>query len=655
MPGFSFIHAGFLAAGLAATVPVLIHLLFRQKARQLPIGSLRFLQQVVREHQRRRRVRQWILLALRVLAVLLLVLLFARPFLPKLGSGGQDEEVVVLVDRSASMQVREGRSPTALERAREEVRHEIKRFSENTAVHLAWCDAGGVEEISLDQFFAAPTAGSWLATDYGLALGWAQDVLAKGGRSRRRILLFTDLQHGGVDRSSIPTLEPGTTLDLRDVGSVVVQDLAVTQADVTRTEIRPGEPIKARAVLRNGGALPVRGVVVEVRLKGPAGAVRAAKPVDLAGGQTATVEIPLAINQAGIYRGVVAIESDDALAWDNERHLAFEARPPDRVLLVDGQEGRSVFQNETYFLETALRLRSNDSAERVGAFEVERIVWDAGQGFPNLQGFRAVVLANVRRLTPEDVRRLVDFAEAGGSVLMFAGDQTNATQLEALRESELLGGEPVAVAVEGRFRATKWEVEHPALEIFQDPQRGDLRRLEFQKLLPLRQVSETGGKVLLEAGGHAALVERIVGKGRFLYLGWTADREWSDWPRTRLFVPLVRQLLAYATGALAQRAIVVQETAIRSEQEPGIREQEGRIVVCNVDPQEAILDRVTSDELAEAAGTQDAAGASEEETQRAAMAAAPNAERPEEIWTYILWGLFCILAAELLLAGQVHQ
>src|SRR5262245_45615751 len=98
MLGFSLIHVGFLAAGLAVALPIIIHLLFRQKTRTVPIGSVRFLHQVIREHRRRRRVRQWLLLALRMLALLLLALLFARPYFDESYRRGLEQEVIFLVD-----------------------------------------------------------------------------------------------------------------------------------------------------------------------------------------------------------------------------------------------------------------------------------------------------------------------------------------------------------------------------------------------------------------------------------------------------------------------------------------------------------------------------------------------------------------------------
>src|SRR5690349_10167825 len=104
MPSVSFLAAGFLAAGaVAASLPVLIHLLMRQRARTIEIGSTRFLRSVIRQHTRRRRIRQWLLLALRALAIVLLGALFARPYLDRTGIEASNREVAILIDRSASM------------------------------------------------------------------------------------------------------------------------------------------------------------------------------------------------------------------------------------------------------------------------------------------------------------------------------------------------------------------------------------------------------------------------------------------------------------------------------------------------------------------------------------------------------------------------
>src|SRR5438270_11949242 len=103
MMGLGLIHLGFLAAAAAVAVPILIHLLLRPRARRIEIGTVRFLKLVLRDSTRRRKLRRWLLLALRMAAALLLALLFARPYFHAASQDGRDQEVTLLIDQSASM------------------------------------------------------------------------------------------------------------------------------------------------------------------------------------------------------------------------------------------------------------------------------------------------------------------------------------------------------------------------------------------------------------------------------------------------------------------------------------------------------------------------------------------------------------------------
>src|ERR1700687_31377 len=107
MTGLGLVNAGFLAATLAVAVPVLIHLLFRRRARVVDIGTLRFLRIVLKDNAYRRKLRRWLLFSPRVAGVLLLALLCARPYWSRAGGLDQDRELIVLIDQSASMDARE--------------------------------------------------------------------------------------------------------------------------------------------------------------------------------------------------------------------------------------------------------------------------------------------------------------------------------------------------------------------------------------------------------------------------------------------------------------------------------------------------------------------------------------------------------------------
>src|SRR5688500_3368467 len=98
-----FVQASMLAALAAVALPVVAHLIFRRRSRPVDLGTLRFLKGAVRLDTRRRRLKRWVLLALRVGCVVLAAVLFARPFRAEPGAGGDAGLTVVLLDRSASM------------------------------------------------------------------------------------------------------------------------------------------------------------------------------------------------------------------------------------------------------------------------------------------------------------------------------------------------------------------------------------------------------------------------------------------------------------------------------------------------------------------------------------------------------------------------
>src|SRR5437763_1183589 len=75
----SFIH-GYLLAGLVlAGLPILVHLIRRQKPQQLFFPAFRFLKRRLHVNRRRMRLQHWLLLALRVALIAALCLALAQP------------------------------------------------------------------------------------------------------------------------------------------------------------------------------------------------------------------------------------------------------------------------------------------------------------------------------------------------------------------------------------------------------------------------------------------------------------------------------------------------------------------------------------------------------------------------------------------------
>src|SRR5215470_10311807 len=102
----NFLAPAFLAGLVAIAVPVLIHLINRERKVVVEFPSLMFLQRIPYKSVRRQKIRHLLLLIMRCAALALLVAAFARPFFqrhqPLIGGTGA-REVVILLDRSSSM------------------------------------------------------------------------------------------------------------------------------------------------------------------------------------------------------------------------------------------------------------------------------------------------------------------------------------------------------------------------------------------------------------------------------------------------------------------------------------------------------------------------------------------------------------------------
>ncbi|WP_161604603.1 BatA domain-containing protein [Roseiconus nitratireducens] len=647
----NLMHAGFLLAGLAAmTLPIWIHLLLRPRAPLMEIGSTRFISQVVQQSKRRRWIRRWLVLALRCLAVLLLGLLFARPYLPEVPVDGSTREVAVLIDRSASMSARHDDGRSAFDQAKRQAAKFLSEQGDQARVHLGLFDASGVQSVSsadLSKLDASATAGSYVKP-----LQWAADRLGGSIRKDRTLLILSDYQRAPLDGAADLLFPADVPVEILDTGPAVSGNLAVLDVQPTQTELRPKHPIAISIWISNQSPFPISALKLSLELQGPDQTVKQQAVVDLEGEQRRSVVMELPITTSGIYHGTVSIQGDDAFAWDDQRYVAFEVTYPDRVLLVDGQSSDNTYENETYFLEKALRLQTAVGSGPPRTFEVERLIWDRGKGFPDLGGFRLIVLANIGRLSKSDADRMRQFLERGGNLVIFAGDRTSAAVLQTLRQSQLTGKLEFQPPRDVQLRVTDFDRENPALRLFAEPHRGDLRRLTVHRILPI--VDKAGEfEVLMQAGASPLIVSRKMGTGRLTFVATTADRQWNDWPQNRLYVPLVRQLAAWLTGRFEPLRPVQSLTIRDAQQAPGIEDDLAGVVVQNVAASESDIGKLDEDAFRAKLGLQRAAA---EDAPVGHQEFAPEgASRSDEKWPWVVWGLLGLLSAELLLSSRTPE
>ena len=201
-----FIQFGMLGALGALAIPIIIHLMFRTRARTVDLGTLQFLKIVLRDNARKRKLRRWLLLALRLGCVALIAFLFARPYLLATEPVEGDRLVVVLLDRSASMDLRGG--PRPIERATAEARKVIANAGEKTQLEVATFDQT-VQPLArpTDLSKTAPELSA-SGTNYGTAMAWARDLLVRSRKGSKELHILTDLQRSGLGQGETVSMSP---------------------------------------------------------------------------------------------------------------------------------------------------------------------------------------------------------------------------------------------------------------------------------------------------------------------------------------------------------------------------------------------------------------------------------------------------------------
>ncbi len=656
-----WVHAGMLGALAALAIPIIVHLVYGRRAHRIDLGTLRFLMIALKENIRRRRLKRWILLALRMLCVALLAVLFARPYLAARESGGEDRLVILLLDRSASMGLKqEGRR--LLDLAIDQARKVLAQCGVGTQVEAAWFDHA-VHPIHVDpsghldgslrdaQSALGETGprGPYGGTDYGAAMAWARDVATQSRRRRKTLYLFTDLQRSGLERTAAAPMPEDLQVHVIDLGRTYPENVAVTSVTTPKPVIRPGEAASVQVKLLNTGPFAREAVPVVLRLTSGTKRQEFRSQAPLAAGGTASVRFELPPLVEGPWQGTAEVEVADDLPFDNRGYVALLVAPPLGVLLVDGDPGPSPSASETFFLETAIRLAEPGASFAASPFTTSRVEHSGAGTLPAWKGTSLVVLANVAGLSPGNTQRLADFVRQGGGLLVFTGENVQGDGCRALAEAGLAAGTigSIARADTLPWRLETWDREHPLLRPFSDPQYGDLRRPAFRAITRIEPAADA--KVLARfRGGEPALVEKKLGSGKVLWFATACDLDWGDWPRSRLYVPIVHQMLGYLAGLTEGgpvRNIPLESVAEGTEAVPGVFAREGFCEVVNLDPRESESERIAPEQFAARFHFDLSPGEDLPTGDRPARAAAIDQLRPNEIWH---WVVLCLLAFLLL-------
>ena len=680
----SFLTPAFLVGLGALAVPILIHLIQRERKRVIEFPSLMFVRRIPYQSVRRRRIRHWFLLLLRATAIALIVAAFSRPFFQQQAkasavSGGA-RDIVILLDQSASMGYGDHWT-----RARDAARGVIRGMGSNDRATLVLFAKNAEENMRatsdrgrLEGAVNAAKVGSG-ATRYGPALKLAESILSRSPLKRRETVLISDFQKVGWTGSEEVRFPEEMTISTVSVASPNTSNLAVPSVTFGRTAFSGQERIAVTAGLSNKGDQMLKDVPVTLTIDGHEIQTERATIAPHASSSVTFTQFTLAGPNV---RGNVRAGSDPMPA-DNSFNFVLAPSDPVSVAIVDGgdRSDASLFLSKALAIGTTPSFHTDvSSSARVGPTAFDK---------------RAAIILNDTMFPPAGGGGVLrKFVERGGGLLVVAGDRTSWPQGEAALLPGTLGA-PVD-RTGGRSGSLGFlDYSHPVFEVFKAPRSGDFSAAHVFRYRAL-QPAPTDRIIARFDDGAVAAAERKVGQGRVIVWTTTLDDSWTDIGVKPIFLPLVHQLARYLSHYepatswftvgqvldLAARAkdhtdrIVVTPSGERISQ-PGAGEgNEGLLelseqgiyevrkpgattsakpesLAVNLDPAESELSAMDPAELV-AAVTGHATPAAEQGAAPQEMTR-EEAERRQSLWWYLMMTGLLLLAVETVISNRLSR
>lgn len=529
----TFLNPIFLWASLAVLIPIIVHLFNFRRPKRVAFPDISIVKEVKKSVVKRLRLRQWLLLLARCLAILALVMVFANPVWkrnPNVVVKG-NTSVAVVLDNSYSMKAGNDKGEywvQAQSLAREiiEAHARTDEFlvmtSHEPRLHFNF----GEQQVAVKELKSLVVRQNTRSlTDL---LTNANDIFANASNQNRRLYYISDFQKSTVlpDSAMISKLAPGLQLNLVPLSTRKLSNAFVADHQIATQIIEPGKQVNLKLTLVNDATDPVKNIGLRVVVGNEN---RPVTTEDLAPGATAVVDVNLMPKTSGWQAGYIEID-DHPVDYDNKRYFTFYVPFREKMLVVEGAP--------------APHLRLMFGGEILNQFEV-KFVSARDVAAENLDQYKSIVLVGVGEIPTGMQEKLNNHLKQGRSVLLFPGEKLVLNSVNPFLQNLGVGSFSDYVETEVGLPASGVDLDHPVFEgVFQkDSQKRKFDAPSIYKYYRFRPAQGTEQNVILATESkEPVLVETKLGSGLFYTFNFFPGASWTDFTLKSSGLALMVQL-----------------------------------------------------------------------------------------------------------------
>ena len=544
----SFLNPFFLFALLTVAVPLLIYLLNIRKPKKVRFSTLAFFDSLKSTALKRIRIKRWLLLLIRSLAILALVLAASRPFLPpEFGwtSNNQPKAIGIVIDNSPTMN-RVDRNGPYFEQAKNAIR-DILSIAGNDDRILVDVTNGSSLNIPLISKRAALNrledistinAGNYLQQ----RLQSVTERIQEADEPNKILYLITDGQESQFsDIENENSVFENINVQVIQVGSGDALNIGYENVSIEYGGLSQTANLQLRAILKNAGNQPAANQFINLYQDGE---LISQQAFDLDTGSNREFLFDIPVSEMDSVRVELLLEGDE-LSFDNRYYAAIELPEEKNILVFNQQPETEDFQS---YLLPMLEISSDES----GRMNIEFANVNTFQ-LSQLNQYDAVILDGIRTIPDYLSESLIDHVQEGAGLLFLPAANGNVTSYNRLLNFSNSGRYSDVLGIYGSFepldRMAEPTAGHPIMEqMFEKPEDEEIR-LNVPQLFYYYEI-ETGNQssgipILQTRTGNPLLVENRVGTGKIIYSAIGSDPGWSNFPVKPFFAPLFYRTVDY--------------------------------------------------------------------------------------------------------------
>ncbi|MES3017875.1 MAG: BatA domain-containing protein [Bacteroidota bacterium] len=519
-----FLSPGFLFALLAIAIPIIIHLFNFRKFKKVYFSNVRFLKFVQIQTSSRQHLKDRLILAARILALVFLVFAFARPYIPNPDQkdASQQQVVSIFIDNSYSMEAvnKEG---TLLDEAKRRAKEIASAYSINDKFQVLTNDFEGKFQrlLSYDEFQTAVDEIKISAANRDLSqiIRRQEDVFTKEPNATKTVYVLSDFQENILPKSPV---ESDSTITLRMVRlkSNSQPNISIDSIWFNSAIHKPGDAEQMVVKLRNNSDEEAENVPIRILINKQQKAIGSASIEPRA---TSTDTLSFSGLKGGWQEGEIQI-TDFPVVFDDRFYFSFNVQQSIPLLIINGS-GENEYLNSVYRSDVFFNV-SNVNSGNIN--------------YSGLNKYPILILNEVGQISDGLIQQLKEYVSKGGSLMIFPDMEGNQDDLKKLLQT--LGTDVPAEVVAAETKVSSINLQHPIFKgVFENiPQKLDLP--VAKKYLRYSSQNTTSKQSVLDLPGRTTFFgEYRLGRGKIYLSAVSLNAETSNFARHSVFVPIMYQ------------------------------------------------------------------------------------------------------------------